>query len=228
MDPVTSAPYSDACVNASPRTGQGILLTTPQGPLPRPLIASNALEAHEARSSPLSLSQSVRSALELRKHRLITKAVPSEELGQRASTKDQPPERLRRQSEQHLCKTSLAGKENMAPVAFGVQEKSTGSASGIVATARNLRERRTSSRSPSASTSQLGDLRNLVRTGKETLGTKTQIFVDPEFQPMFVNQAEFAMFCERTEAGHHEALAALKHQLMLAKSRQCPGVELSC
>lgn len=114
----------------------------------------------------------------------------------------------------------------MAPVALGIQEKTSCSALGIVATARNLRERKTSSRSPSASTSsQLGDLRNLARTGREAVGTKTQIFVDPEFQPMFVNQANFAIFCERTEAGHHEALANLKHQLMLAKSRQRPGVE---
>jgi len=165
--------------------------------------------------------------LELRKERLTTQPVLSVELVQPEVAKSEPSERLRGQKGQHPCKASLAGKENILPAACETKEKTSCSALGIAA-ARTLCEKQTASHSPSASSSrQLGDLRSLAQAGRGTLGMKSKIFVDPEFQPMFVNEGEFAMFCERTEDGHHEVLAALKNQLTLAKLRQRPGAKLA-
>eukprot|EP00930_Biecheleria_cincta_P024701 TRINITY_DN17656_c0_g1_i1.p1 TRINITY_DN17656_c0_g1~~TRINITY_DN17656_c0_g1_i1.p1 ORF type:complete len:721 (-),score=70.61 TRINITY_DN17656_c0_g1_i1:334-2496(-) len=228
MEPHTSAAVSTACVNASSTIGRGVLLTTPEGPLARPFSESTASEPHQAIPSPLQLSVSVRNALELRKERLTTQPVLSVELGQPEVAKNEPFESLRGQRGQYPCKSFVAGKENMVPAACETQEKASRTTVGIVAAARTLCEKQTSSHSPSSSGSnQLGDLRNLAQAGRGTMGMKSHIYVDPEFQPMFVNEAEFAMFCERTENVHHEVLAAFKHRLKLAKSKQRPGAELA-
>lgn len=116
----------------------------------------------------------------------------------------------------------------MVPAACEPKEKAPRSVLGIVDAARTLCEKQTASLSPSASSScQLGDLRSSAQAGRGTMGMKSKIYVDSEFQPIFVNAAEFTTFCERTEDGHHEVIAALKNQLMLAKSRQRPDAELA-